>query len=405
MAQTVFISYSQADKQAADRICEILEQGGVDCWIAPRNIPAGTTWANSIVRGIERSRAMVLVCSENANQSRQMSRELQLADDHKLPIIPIRLSSAEPSGDFRYFLDNTQWFDAFPGTMDDHAERLLRAVKAALLPPGERTAATAAGWGAQAAAVAGMKPTAQSSATASRGPVPVAPAPAGGQKKTGLIVAVAAVVVAVGGGSMYLFRGQASDSKPPVSQPEQPVDKGPGAAEPVTAPVTKPGGASGNAGTAGGNVTPPAKPAMPVTRIPFVLVPPGEKFPYGFRMGQTPVTGKQLREFLAATNQNSDAGAVADDDSPATGVEPKIAKAFCEWATEPGGKGRLPERDDFSYAALISPSLAIGKQVAERTLFNNAARGRAAGDTLVFPPARNVEASQLGFRCMADAPR
>jgi hypothetical protein len=127
--QDVFVSYSQADKAAADRICEVLEQNEIGCWMAPRNIPAGVTWANSIVSAIGTCRVMALICSSHSIGSRQVSRELELADAHKLPIVPVRLEDAPLSGDMLYFLGNTQWFDAFPGSVDDHVERLVRAIR------------------------------------------------------------------------------------------------------------------------------------------------------------------------------------------------------------------------------------------------------------------------------------
>ena len=34
----VFISYSSANKGIADATCHILEECGIPCWIAPRNI-------------------------------------------------------------------------------------------------------------------------------------------------------------------------------------------------------------------------------------------------------------------------------------------------------------------------------------------------------------------------------
>ncbi|MGH6991941.1 MAG: toll/interleukin-1 receptor domain-containing protein, partial [Caulobacteraceae bacterium] len=41
MAHHVFISYSNADKLIADRVCHALEEKGLRCWIAPRDIPFG----------------------------------------------------------------------------------------------------------------------------------------------------------------------------------------------------------------------------------------------------------------------------------------------------------------------------------------------------------------------------
>jgi hypothetical protein len=132
MAHDLFISYSQHDKPAADRICELLEQAGIRCWIAPRDIASGVTWPTAIAEAIERCRVMLFLASPPATESRHTSRELQLADAHKVTIVPVRLNDFELTGDASYFLGNTQWFDAFPGSVDDHAGPLVSAVQALL---------------------------------------------------------------------------------------------------------------------------------------------------------------------------------------------------------------------------------------------------------------------------------
>src|SRR3712207_5287192 len=68
----VFISYSSADRHAADAICAALEAKRWRCWIAPRNVLPGSDWGAAIVDAIEQSRLMVLVYSSSANQSQQV---------------------------------------------------------------------------------------------------------------------------------------------------------------------------------------------------------------------------------------------------------------------------------------------------------------------------------------------
>jgi len=45
MSHDIFISYSSKDKPIADGICASLETAGIRCWIAPRDIAAGTALA------------------------------------------------------------------------------------------------------------------------------------------------------------------------------------------------------------------------------------------------------------------------------------------------------------------------------------------------------------------------
>ena len=79
MPHDVFISYANEDKSIADAICVRLESRGIRCWIAPRDIPPGTAWAEAIIRAIGESRIMVLVYSAHSNCSQQVPRELERA--------------------------------------------------------------------------------------------------------------------------------------------------------------------------------------------------------------------------------------------------------------------------------------------------------------------------------------
>ncbi|MHA1527217.1 MAG: TIR domain-containing protein, partial [Promethearchaeota archaeon] len=74
----VFISYSSKDKDVADAVCHFLEQQGITCWIAPRDVSTGS-YASSIVEAIENSKLMVLIFTNNANFSKHVKRELELS--------------------------------------------------------------------------------------------------------------------------------------------------------------------------------------------------------------------------------------------------------------------------------------------------------------------------------------
>ena len=74
MANDVFISYSHRDKTIADAVCFKLENRGIRCWYAPRDIVAGEEWASSIVAAIHSCRAMVLLFSDFSNVSKQVLR-------------------------------------------------------------------------------------------------------------------------------------------------------------------------------------------------------------------------------------------------------------------------------------------------------------------------------------------
>lgn len=65
MVNDVFVSYASKDKHIADAIVAALEARRVYCWIAPRDVPAGSEWAASIIDAISAGRAMIVVLSRS----------------------------------------------------------------------------------------------------------------------------------------------------------------------------------------------------------------------------------------------------------------------------------------------------------------------------------------------------
>ena len=52
----VFVSYSASDKPVADAIVARVEQVGIRCWVAPRDIMPGQVWGEAILSAIDISR-------------------------------------------------------------------------------------------------------------------------------------------------------------------------------------------------------------------------------------------------------------------------------------------------------------------------------------------------------------
>jgi len=132
MAHDVFISYSTEDKQAADAVCAVLERHGVRCWVAPRDIMPGADWGESIVKAIRTSHVMLLVFSTNANESKQIKREVEIAADGGVTIVPLRIENILPTESFKYFLGNIHWMDALTPPLEKHLEAIAEKVKAIL---------------------------------------------------------------------------------------------------------------------------------------------------------------------------------------------------------------------------------------------------------------------------------
>ena len=128
----VFISYSHVDKATADATCATLEQAGIRCWIAPRDIMPGDEWGAAIVKAIDQCRAMVLIFSASANNSKQIRREVERAIHAGATIIPVRIENVAPTEAMAYFMSTVHWLDALTAPLDDHLQRLAVSIKALL---------------------------------------------------------------------------------------------------------------------------------------------------------------------------------------------------------------------------------------------------------------------------------
>jgi hypothetical protein len=139
MARDVFISYSKEDKVWADRVCTALANVGISYWIAPRDIPPGQEWPVAIVAGIKRSSNLVLILSSHSSNSKQIAREVETADRHRLNMVSFRVEDVQPPESLEFFLHNIQWLDALGDHFDDAVLRLIGMIQTGKKFPAERT--------------------------------------------------------------------------------------------------------------------------------------------------------------------------------------------------------------------------------------------------------------------------
>jgi TolB-like protein/Flp pilus assembly protein TadD len=124
----IFVSYASADAAVANSIVEMLEQHGLKCWLAPRDVKPGTQYADAIVRAINESKAVVLVLSGNAVASDHVAREVERAASKHKQIIAFRIDAAALNPALEYFLSNSQWIDVPALGMPAALAKLAEAV-------------------------------------------------------------------------------------------------------------------------------------------------------------------------------------------------------------------------------------------------------------------------------------
>lgn len=109
----IFISHASKDRSVAWTVCEALENRGLSCWISSRDVLPGENFQVSIVRAIRTAKVMVPIFSANSNNSEEIKKELVLAGQHRLIVIPVRVEDVIPDEAFAYEFATRQWIDRF----------------------------------------------------------------------------------------------------------------------------------------------------------------------------------------------------------------------------------------------------------------------------------------------------
>jgi len=114
MKHQVFISYSSKNLKVAQAACHIIEENGYRCWMAPRDITPGYSYADLIDDAIQTCDVFVLIFSQSSSISKWVRSELNLAFERQAHIIPFRVDDTPLEGANRLILNQTHWIDAYP---------------------------------------------------------------------------------------------------------------------------------------------------------------------------------------------------------------------------------------------------------------------------------------------------
>ena len=107
----VFVSYASQDAAVANSVVEYLEQQGIRCWIAPRDVKPGAQYADAIVRAINEAKTLVLVLSQSAVGSSHVGREIERAASKHKQVIALKIDAAALTPGLEYFLSESQWIN------------------------------------------------------------------------------------------------------------------------------------------------------------------------------------------------------------------------------------------------------------------------------------------------------
>lgn len=109
----LFVSHVSEDRSPAAELVAELEQRGVQCWIAPRNVRPGKPYDDEIAEAIDDCVAMLLIFSEHCNESEYIRREITVAGEARKLVIPFRIEDVQPKRGLRIRLADLHWIDGF----------------------------------------------------------------------------------------------------------------------------------------------------------------------------------------------------------------------------------------------------------------------------------------------------
>jgi TIR domain len=131
----LFVSYSRHDSSTVRRLVEALEAEGHDVWIDTDDIRGSERWRSSVATAIRASDVVLLVVSPAAMASSSVEREISVAAEESLRIVPVVIETAPISVGLQYDLAGVQRVSF----VDRPFEDAMADLDAALVEPSSTT--------------------------------------------------------------------------------------------------------------------------------------------------------------------------------------------------------------------------------------------------------------------------
>lgn len=126
-----FISYSSKDRSIVNPIIDILVANGINTWIAPDDIPAGSNYLEVINDAIKNSSLFVVILTSHSQQSLWLERELERAITYEKSIAPIIVGDFKFNDIYQFLISDRQIIHLTTGVLDSNAKQsLMYAVQA-----------------------------------------------------------------------------------------------------------------------------------------------------------------------------------------------------------------------------------------------------------------------------------
>lgn len=105
----IFISHkTDPDHECALQFKKMLNDLGVETWIAPEDVQVGKSYAEEIPHALQKCEKVLFIFTEQSMQSRHVLKELDIAISCHKEIIPVQIGTFTPSTEFSYLLSGIQ---------------------------------------------------------------------------------------------------------------------------------------------------------------------------------------------------------------------------------------------------------------------------------------------------------
>lgn len=135
-ANKIFISYSHINAEIAFAVCKELEANNYSCWIAPRDIPGGSTYGDLIEENIRTCSLFILILSKEASASQWCRAECNIAFSEEKMLLAYLIDDIQVTGELRLLLSGFHQIDAFNNPIGN-IQNLVRSVASILPTPSD----------------------------------------------------------------------------------------------------------------------------------------------------------------------------------------------------------------------------------------------------------------------------
>lgn len=106
-----FISHASQDNDEALKLCAFLEQQGLRCWVAPRDVDFSNHYPDEILKGVRNAKSLILLLSEHTEDAQFVAMEVERAVHYRRRIFTIRLEEVGVPPSLELFLGLPHWID------------------------------------------------------------------------------------------------------------------------------------------------------------------------------------------------------------------------------------------------------------------------------------------------------